>query len=53
MNTKLLWAMLAYAVLDNRIPPLWETRPEDFPLAGEVLLPTEFVARPSCGLVPA
>src|SRR5204863_166074 len=29
--------LLAYAVLDNRIPPLWETRPEDFPLAGEVL----------------
>ncbi len=28
---------LAYAVLDNKIPPLWETRPEDFPLAGEVL----------------
>jgi glycosyltransferase involved in cell wall biosynthesis len=29
--------LLAYAVLDNRIPPLWETRPEDFPLAGDVL----------------
>jgi glycosyltransferase involved in cell wall biosynthesis len=29
--------LLAYGVLDNRIPPLWETRPEDFPLAGEVL----------------
>jgi glycosyltransferase involved in cell wall biosynthesis len=29
--------MLAHGVLDNRIPPLWETRPEDFPLAGEVL----------------
>jgi glycosyltransferase involved in cell wall biosynthesis len=29
--------LLAYAVLDNRIPPLWETRPEDFPLAGGVL----------------
>jgi glycosyltransferase involved in cell wall biosynthesis len=29
--------LLAYAVLDNRIPPLWETRPQDFPLAGEVL----------------
>ena len=28
---------LAYAVLDNKLPPLWETRPEDFPLAGEVL----------------
>ena len=29
--------LLAYGVLDNRIPPLWETRPEAFPLAGEVL----------------
>ncbi|PWU25192.1 MAG: hypothetical protein C5B48_02550 [Candidatus Rokuibacteriota bacterium] len=29
--------LLGYAVVDNRIPPLWETRPEDFPLAGEVL----------------
>src|SRR4249919_349415 len=29
--------LLAYGVLDNRIPPLWETRPQDFPLAGEVL----------------
>jgi glycosyltransferase involved in cell wall biosynthesis len=24
-------------VIDNRIPPLWETRPEAFPLAGDVL----------------
>jgi glycosyltransferase involved in cell wall biosynthesis len=29
--------LLGYAVVDNRIPPLWETRPEAFPLAGEVL----------------
>ena len=29
--------LLGYAVLDNRIPPLWETRPEEFPLAGSVL----------------
>ena len=29
--------LLAHAVLDNKIPPLWETRPEDFPLAGEIL----------------
>jgi glycosyltransferase involved in cell wall biosynthesis len=29
--------LLAYGVLDNRIPPLWETRPETFPLTGEVL----------------
>jgi len=29
--------LLGHAVLDKRIPPLWEQRPEDFPLAGEVL----------------
>lgn len=29
--------LLGYAVVDNRIPPLWETRPEAFPLTGEVL----------------
>ena len=29
--------LLGHGVLDNRMPPLWETRPEDFPLAGEVL----------------
>ena len=29
--------LLGYAVIDNRIPPLWETRPEAFPLTGEVL----------------
>ncbi len=29
--------LLAYGVLDNRIPPLWESRPQDFPLAGEIL----------------
>ena len=29
--------LLAHAVLDNKIPPLWETRPEDFPLTGEIL----------------
>jgi glycosyltransferase involved in cell wall biosynthesis len=29
--------LLAHGVLDKRIPPLWESRPEDFPLAGEVL----------------
>ena len=33
----LVGRLLAYAVLDNKLPPLWETRPEDFPLAGEVL----------------
>jgi glycosyltransferase involved in cell wall biosynthesis len=29
--------LLAHGVLDKRIPPLWENRPQDFPLAGEVL----------------
>lgn len=29
--------LLAHGVLDKRIPPLWESRPEDFPLAGLVL----------------
>src|SRR5438105_1519654 len=33
----LVGRLLGYAVLDNRIPPLWETRPEDYPLAGEIL----------------
>jgi glycosyltransferase involved in cell wall biosynthesis len=36
-NHGLAGRLLAYGVLDNRIPPLWETRPQDFPLAGEVL----------------
>ena len=29
--------LLGLGVLDNLLPPLWETQPEDFPLAGEVL----------------
>jgi glycosyltransferase involved in cell wall biosynthesis len=29
--------LLAHGVLDKRIPPLWESRPEEFPLAGFVL----------------
>ena len=29
--------LLGHAVLDKRIPPIWENRPEDFHLAGEVL----------------
>ncbi|HEY1317308.1 MAG TPA: glycosyltransferase family 4 protein [Gaiella sp.] len=29
--------LLGHGVLDKRIPPLWEARPADFPLAGEVL----------------
>ena len=33
----LVGRLLAYAVLDNKLAPLWETRPEDFPLAGVAL----------------
>ncbi len=33
----LVGRLLGYAVLDNRIPPLWETRPNDFPLPGIAL----------------
>ncbi len=33
----LVGRLLAHAVLDNRIPPLWETWPHEFPLTGEVL----------------
>ena len=33
----LVGRLLGYAVIDNRIPPLWETRPTDFPLAGIAL----------------
>jgi len=29
--------LLAHGVLDKRIPPLWENRPDDFHLAGEIL----------------
>jgi glycosyltransferase involved in cell wall biosynthesis len=29
--------LLGYAVMEKRIPALWESRPEDFPLTGEVL----------------
>lgn len=29
--------LLGHGVLDKRIPPLWESRPEEFPLAGYVL----------------
>src|SRR3970040_1921138 len=31
--------LLAHGVLDKRIPPLWESRPADFPLASLVLEP--------------
>jgi glycosyltransferase involved in cell wall biosynthesis len=40
--------LLAHGVLDGVVPPLWEVRPEDFPLAGEVL---EHGAKPGGGLV--
>jgi glycosyltransferase involved in cell wall biosynthesis len=33
----LVGRLLAQALLEGRLPPIWETRPEDFPLAGEVL----------------
>jgi len=29
--------MLGWGVLEGRVPPLWEIRPAEFPLAGEVL----------------
>jgi glycosyltransferase involved in cell wall biosynthesis len=29
--------LLGHGVLDKRLPPLWEARPEEFPLAGDVL----------------
>src|SRR5262249_27505761 len=29
--------LLAHGVLDGRVPPPWETQPQEFPLAGEVL----------------
>ena len=29
--------LLAHGVLDGRVPPPWETRPDEFPLAREVL----------------
>jgi glycosyltransferase involved in cell wall biosynthesis len=29
--------LLAHGVLENRVPYLWEVRPQDFPLCGEIL----------------
>jgi hypothetical protein len=29
--------LLAYGVMDKRIQPLWDTRPEEFPLAAQIL----------------
>jgi glycosyltransferase involved in cell wall biosynthesis len=40
--------LLGHGVLDGIVPPLWEVRPEDFPLAGEVL---EHAAKPGGGLI--
>jgi glycosyltransferase involved in cell wall biosynthesis len=40
--------LLAHGVLDGVVPPLWEVRPEDFPLAGEVL---EHAGKPGGGLI--
>jgi glycosyltransferase involved in cell wall biosynthesis len=33
----LVGRLLALGVVDGCVPPLWSTRPEDFPLAGEIL----------------
>jgi glycosyltransferase involved in cell wall biosynthesis len=33
----LVGRLLGLGVIDGCVPPLWSTRPEDFPLAGEVL----------------
>jgi glycosyltransferase involved in cell wall biosynthesis len=40
--------LLAHGVIDGIVAPLWEVRPEDFPLAGEVL---EHAAKRGGGLI--
>lgn len=40
--------LLAHGVIDGVVPPLWEVRPEDFPLVGEVL---EHASKPGGGLI--
>jgi glycosyltransferase involved in cell wall biosynthesis len=40
--------LLAHGVLDKRIPPLWESRPEEFPLASFVLEHATAVIVHSC-----
>jgi glycosyltransferase involved in cell wall biosynthesis len=40
--------LLAHGVIDGLVEPLWELRPEDFPLAAEVL---EHAAKPGGGLI--
>jgi glycosyltransferase involved in cell wall biosynthesis len=36
-DSGLVGRLLGLGVVDGCVPPLWSTRPEDFPLAGEVL----------------
>jgi glycosyltransferase involved in cell wall biosynthesis len=40
--------LLAHGVIDGVVPPLWEVRPEDFPLVGEIL---DHASRPGGGLI--
>jgi len=40
--------LLAHGVIDGIVPPLWEVRPEDFPLVDEIL---EQAAKPEGGLI--
>jgi glycosyltransferase involved in cell wall biosynthesis len=40
--------LLAHGVIDGVVAPLWEVRPEDFPLVDEVL---EHTAKPGAGLI--
>jgi glycosyltransferase involved in cell wall biosynthesis len=40
--------LLAFGVTEGRIPPLWETRPEAFPLAGDVLASATGLVVHSC-----
>jgi glycosyltransferase involved in cell wall biosynthesis len=40
--------LLAHGVIDGVVAPIWEVRPEDFPLSGEVL---EHAAKPGGGLI--
>jgi len=36
-DSGILGRLLGHGVLEGRVPPLWEVRPEEFPLAGEIL----------------
>jgi glycosyltransferase involved in cell wall biosynthesis len=42
--------LLAHGVLDKRIPPLWEARPQDFPLASFVLRHATSLVVHSCAV---